>query len=1274
MKFFSRMRRRDRSHEKRRAIDLNIERFEDRFLLATFTVKSVNDTGTDSLRQAILDSNASAPGTNSIVFNIPNNGTGIYTINLNSTTGILPTIQNNPVTIDGTSESTFLSGAPAVIVIDGKGLTGDGLLLGAGSTGSTIQALDIVDFAGAGIHIQSNQDLIIGNLLGVGPSGTTAGPANVSGVWVNASSSNTIGGLTVGAPNSIGFNTTAGVSISGTSATDNVVEGNFIGTNSGGTVLGNGEGVVVNNAPSNTIGGTTASAANVIGFNTTVGVSISGSSATGNLVAANFIGTDSGGTANLGNGTGVIIAIDTATTGNTIGGTAAGAGNVIADNSLDAVDVNSGSGNAIRENLIYGNGGGIKLVGSANNHQAPPSQLAVASVPNLTTIDFTLTGSVGQSYTVNFFASNGSGGPAGQFLGTTTTAPLTSTTQGFTIAFPFSTPLSSTEAVTATATGPDNSTSQFAGTAVRPASPFVVTNTTDGQPGSEVGSLRQAILDANSDKAATGTDDITFAITGGTAPYTINLTSGLPAITVPVTIDGTSQAGYSPTDLPVIEINGVGLSSDGLVLGTGSDGSTIEALDLAAFHGAGIRIESTGDAVTGSFLGTDSTGLAPGPGNLEGILIDNGATATIGGTTSASGNTIGFNTVAGIQIIGQGAGNTNALIASNDIGTDPNDDSLSNGYGVEVVNASGNTIGGSATSVGNLIGNNVAAGVEILSGNGNVVRSNTYTGTNGALTSPSVAANDIVLGTGANQALAAPQFIAASLSAGNTSLSLALSTTFGAATTLDVYLLGSNPNQRTFVASEVVPAGEQPASLPVTNLAPGDQVIATVTVEVSGTSTFSAPVVVASATTVTNTNSTGTGSLANAISTDTSGSPIVFNIPGSGSTFVIDLTSSLTIAVPLRIDGTSESAFLGRNATIALNGGNGSFGALILGPSSGGSTIEGLEIEDFGAAAILVQSADNTIGGTSSGQGNILVSNSSAGVSITGAAASGNVLVGNFIGSNPAGASGLGNVTGILIDGGASNNTIGGTSSAAANVIDSNSSAGVSITGASTTSNLLEGNFIGTNAAGSKLGNVLGVVIEGASGNTLGGSVAGAANAIAFNGSDSQHGAVTVHSATGDAIQGNLIYGNTGTSIALSGINLTGTGNHNLATPVISQVTSTGATSTTVNLDVSKMTAGTYSLDVFARRLRDTISPDQVRPTSWSRFFRPARERPDRADRDLPGVVERRPADHRDLDGRWHRPPEIDDRRYLGIRQPGRGPPAVRGHEHECVRVGLTGV
>src|SRR5207249_8781714 len=108
---------------------------------------------------------------------------------------------------------------------------------------------------------------------------------------------------------------------------NNVISGNFIGTDRTGTLsLGNGSypGIGLY-APGNTIGGTTAGAGNVIAGNNTAGIDIQ--SADGSLIEGNFIGTDLTGTLNLGNHyPGITIAGSNVT----VGGTSAGAGNVIA--------------------------------------------------------------------------------------------------------------------------------------------------------------------------------------------------------------------------------------------------------------------------------------------------------------------------------------------------------------------------------------------------------------------------------------------------------------------------------------------------------------------------------------------------------------------------------------------------------------------------------------------------------------------------------------------------------------------------------------------------------------------------------------------------------------------------------------------------------------------------------------------------------------------------------------------------------------------------------
>src|SRR5262249_43981380 len=153
------------------------------------------------------------------------------------------------------------------------------------------------------------------------------------------------------------------------------------------------------------------------------------------------------------------------------------------------------------------------------------------------------------------------------------------------------------------------------------------------------GSLRQAIASAN---GAAGADTINFNIPGG-GVHTIIPTTPLPAITGPVTIDGTTQPGYAGT--PLIEIQGpAGGAAAGLDLQGGSSGSTIRGLVINSFtSGNAIRIQSSNnDVIAGNYLGTNAAGTAA-LGNQVGVYIQIGTNDRIGGTVAADRNVISGN-------------------------------------------------------------------------------------------------------------------------------------------------------------------------------------------------------------------------------------------------------------------------------------------------------------------------------------------------------------------------------------------------------------------------------------------------------------------------------------------------------------------------------------------------------------------------------------------------------------------------------------------------------
>ena len=119
--------------------------------------------------------------------------------------------------------------------------------------------------------------------------------------------------------------------------------------------------MLIEGAVNNTIGGTQATSRNLISANHW-GVQLDGASATGNVIEGNYIGTDVSGTARLGNEVNGVI-ISNSASSNTIGGTIAGLGNIIAFQVMSGVLVESGTGDSILSNSIFGNGMlGIDLV------------------------------------------------------------------------------------------------------------------------------------------------------------------------------------------------------------------------------------------------------------------------------------------------------------------------------------------------------------------------------------------------------------------------------------------------------------------------------------------------------------------------------------------------------------------------------------------------------------------------------------------------------------------------------------------------------------------------------------------------------------------------------------------------------------------------------------------------------------------------------------------------------------------------------------------------
>ena len=261
------------------------------------------------------------------------------------------------------------SNAVLKIELDGSEAGGPGGVIGLDVVGgnSTVRGLAINRFRESIVLRTKGGNIVEGNFIGTDPTGTIARGNGAVGVDIGAPGGNTIGGLTPAARNLISANGVlgAGSGIGMFRTTANQVVGNFIGTDVTGTSpLGNvGSGIVIGiGASANSICGTSVSGRNIISGNTRNGVRIDGNGAT--VVQGNFIGTDLTGTIGLGNGgDGVLITTD----GNTIGGTTAGARNIISDNGSDGVSIiNNATGNLVQGNFIGTDVTGTAPLGNAN--------------------------------------------------------------------------------------------------------------------------------------------------------------------------------------------------------------------------------------------------------------------------------------------------------------------------------------------------------------------------------------------------------------------------------------------------------------------------------------------------------------------------------------------------------------------------------------------------------------------------------------------------------------------------------------------------------------------------------------------------------------------------------------------------------------------------------------------------------------------------------------------------------------------------------------------
>jgi hypothetical protein len=384
---------------------------------AVVTVTGTGDTiavdGLATLREAITSMNNHADvnadvaaqragsygAADVIVFNMA--GAGVRTI---LPTAALPTLVV-PLTINGYSQAgaatnTLANADNAVIRVQLDGVNAGanvpGLTLGAGSGGSTIKGLDIVRFSGDGIVVLSNGNSILGNFIGVDPTGTTRMPNGTfpnsgDGIRLVGASNNQIGSASPADRNIASGNALNGIRLVGTllaPVTANKIQGNFVGVGADGkSSVGNRTepapapgsaegnnlgGIEISGGELNAVGGDAAGERNVVGFNglgiqlddgaqqniiqgNYSGVGADGISAAGNLLQGIVLRSSNG----FGTPLGPAQANEPGVSFNLIGGTAVGAGNLVEFNGDGGIAIFgnpvSASGQPNIRNPIVGN-------------------------------------------------------------------------------------------------------------------------------------------------------------------------------------------------------------------------------------------------------------------------------------------------------------------------------------------------------------------------------------------------------------------------------------------------------------------------------------------------------------------------------------------------------------------------------------------------------------------------------------------------------------------------------------------------------------------------------------------------------------------------------------------------------------------------------------------------------------------------------------------------------------------------------------------------------
>ncbi|MFN8524775.1 MAG: right-handed parallel beta-helix repeat-containing protein [Chloroflexota bacterium] len=582
---------------------------------ATYEVTTAADSGPGSLRQAILDANAN-PGEDSITFNIP--GAGPHTIL--PLTG-LPAV-TGPTDIDGRTQPGY-AGAP-LVALEGSGLSPSVSPNGIHLVGSSsLRGLSVYGFFSDVTLGDSN--IVAGNYLGMKPDGSAPAAADSrleTSVYMYQSSNNVIGGSSASDRNVIGGKGRHGTGIHVYQSTSTLIVGNYIGVDPTGLQVRALElGILIRNSSKTTVGGPSPGERNVIAGAEWVAVEVdysdhsAGPTPTDTRILGNFIGVGADGSTILRPSNGTTGAAIYASLGTVsadadgdvkIGGVTPGSGNTIAGWGT-GIAILGGKGHTITGNSFRAIAdGSIDLVTAcvayycdwgptpndpldtdtgANNGQNYPDISSAATNAGQTVVIGTLSSNPNTSgFRVELFSSPAcltSGyGPGQTFLGATTVSTNASGDASFTVSGLPAVPLG--HVITATATHPDGSTSEFSRCSTVGAGAVLVTPTSGLQTTEAGGQATLTVrlssvptsnvtVQFSTSNPAEGTvtpSTLTFTPANALAPRTVTVTGvddtffdgniTYTVVTSPAASTDPTYSGTDPADVTLVNLDNEG--------------------------------------------------------------------------------------------------------------------------------------------------------------------------------------------------------------------------------------------------------------------------------------------------------------------------------------------------------------------------------------------------------------------------------------------------------------------------------------------------------------------------------------------------------------------------------------------------------------------------------------------------------------------------------------------------------------------------------------------